>query len=470
MKRGWTLIAVFAVLAVLIGGYFYLQSRPKPQQAQTKPTIEISKFETDKLVKVVLTRKDGKLMLEKKGAAWKADLPYPVALSASSVDTLASTLSGLSAESVIEEKPADLAQYGLKPPRVTVDAHLSDGTVKTLYLGDKTPTGNSYYLQAKGDPKVYSIFSYVGNQFAYSLSDLREKNVTPEINAEEISFLRLRQRSGTVMELLEKTAGEKSVSQFGFGKFVMTRPYAYPVGVDSEKADPFVKGITQIQISDFVDDNPKSLLPYGLDRPWGELTVRDKANTLTLQFGSDKGKEKTYFRIGGRPEVYTVDKSSISFMDTKPFSLIDSFVFIPNIADVDRIDIRRGGVSHALSMARTSKKVQEDGKDKEEIQTVYTADGKPVEESYFKKFYQILIGLLVEGEVEKKSLGAPELTVKYSLNKGDTREVTVSFIPYDKDFDAALVNGKGQFGLTRNQLNAVYSGLDKLLKGEKPAD
>jgi hypothetical protein len=470
MKRVWTLVAVFVVLAALIGGYFYLQSRPKPEQA-SKPSVDISKFDENKLVKVVITRRDGKLTLEKKDKGWTAVYPYPVVLSTSSLENLTSTLSSLSADSVIEEKPANLAQYGLAPPRATVDAYLLDGTVKTLYLGDKSPSGSSYYLQAKGDPRVFTVPAYVGNQFEYTLSDLREKSITPEIKAEEISYFRVRERGGTVIELLEKTAGEKTASQFGFGKFIMTRPYSYPVGTESEKTDAFIKGPTQIQISDFVDDNPKSLAPYGLDRPWGEVTVRDKANTLTLEFGADKGKDKTCFKISGSPAVYTVDKSYLSFMDTKPFNLVEPFVFIPNILDVDRIDIRTGSVSHVLAMARTEgKKTQEAGESKEESPTVYTADGKPVLESNFKKFYQILIGLLAAGDLEKKTSGAPELTVTYHLNKGETREVTVSFLPYDQDFDAVLLNGKQNFAMAKSQLQPVYSGLEKLLRGEKPAD
>jgi len=465
MKRRWNLVAVFGVLVVLLGGYLYLQLRPKPASTSAAQT-QIVKMDQDKLVKVVLSRSTGNLVLEKSGKDWKLDYPYPINLSTSSIEGVASTIADLTAQQVIEENPTDLAQFGLKPPRVTVTASQSDGVTKTLYLGDKTPSGDSYYLQAQGDPKVYTVGAYVGNQFAYTVADFRDRALTPAINGDEVTYMRVKERGGQVIELKEKTADEQKSIALGLGKFLMTQPYPYPLGTDSDKADAFVKAPTSVQITDFVDDNPKSLAPYGLDHPWGELTVRDKANTLGLQFGADKDKDHYYFKIVGQPGVYTVDKSSVSFMDQKAFDLVDKFAFIPSIENVDRIVVTAAGKTHELVIQRTVKKAEKAG-DADQTVATYTADGKSVEEGQFKGFYEILIGLQVEGELTKTVSGTPEITFRYFMNTGDQREVLVSFIPYNTDFDAVSVNGKGTFAISRTQLAGMLTQMDKFLRGEK---
>jgi hypothetical protein len=46
--------------------------------------------------------------------------------------------------------PADLAQYGLAPPRTTVELQRSDGPPIRLHLGDANPTGTGAYCR-RGD-------------------------------------------------------------------------------------------------------------------------------------------------------------------------------------------------------------------------------------------------------------------------------------------------------------------------------
>jgi hypothetical protein len=372
----------------------------------------------------------------------------------------------LSAKSVVEEDPKDLAQYGLDPPQVTTKAILSDGSEKTFLLGNKTPADETYYFRVAGDPKVYSVWSFVNERYRYTISDLRDKALLPAINADEITYLRVRQRD-TVIELKEKTAAESKFLQLGFGAYIMTKPYAYPVGTDAEKSDPFVKGPAGLSIGGFVDDAPRDLSRYGLSKPWAELLVRDKSNTLNLAFGADKDANDLYFMIVGKPSVYTMGKDLVSFLYTPPFELVGKFAFIPNIDQVDRIEIASRGKTHILTLVRTVKKAVKEG-DTDETVTAYTADGKSVEESVFKSFYQEIIGLIAEGEIKRNAVGSPELTVRYFTNAGDLRENIILYIPYNTDFYAISVNGKQSFAISKSQVSAMLAAMDKFLAGDKP--
>ena len=178
-RRAWTLIGVLAALVVLVGAYFVL-SRPKPAPAPAAALPELSKGDKDKLVKVVLSdRPEGTLTLVKTAEKWNTEPPVSVVLEPTSIDNLLYSFSALSAERIIEEKPADLGQYGLAPPRAVATGTWADGTSRTLLLGDKAPSGASYYIQVKGDPKVYTVQSYTGQDFHWTLKDLRSRTLSP---------------------------------------------------------------------------------------------------------------------------------------------------------------------------------------------------------------------------------------------------------------------------------------------------
>jgi hypothetical protein len=466
-RRGWTLIGVLVVLGVLIGAYF-LVTRPKPAPAPAVVQPVLSKGDKDKLARVVLSdRPEGTLTLVKKAGKWNTEPPVAVPLEPTTIDDLLYSFSALNAERIIEEHPSNLGQYGLAPPRATGTGTWEDGTSHTLLLGDKAPSGSTYYLQLKGDPRVYTVQSFTGQHLHWTLKDLRSRTITPAINYDEVEYVKITERDGTVLEVKRKTEAETKSFQLGFGPFMLTRPYAMR-GLDSQKQDALIKGAQAVSISDFAEEPVKGLEAYGLARPRAEVLVRDKSNTIDYVFGDEKGTQ-TWFAIRGQPGVYLVDTSSLDFLKTKPFDVIVKFTFIPNIEDVDRMDITTSGKTHTLVITRTKKKAAKAG-DPDEVTSAYTADGKTVEEDSFKKFYQSIIGLQVEGEMAKRVPNAPELSVKFSMNKGNVKTVLVDYAPYDRDFDAIFLNGVGEFALTKGQLTAMLGKLDLLLKGQKVTD
>jgi hypothetical protein len=519
-KRTVAMIATLGVLAVLAGVYAYLRLRPAPAapEAEEGAKKELSKLDAEKLVRIVLSdRPEGTLTLVRKDGAWALEPASPVRLDSSTVDDLVYSFTALFAERTIESQPSDLGQYGLKPPRAVARAYLADGTVKTLLLGDETPTGNTYYLQVEGDPAVYSVWMNHGQHYHWKAVDLRSKALLASINKDEIAYYKARLRSGQTIEAIEKTPEETKQFQMGFGKYLMIKPYPAPRGVDAEKFDAFLQAPSAIDIAEFVDDAPTSLAPYGLEAPWGELLVRDKAATLHLLFGADRGSDRVCFRVAGERAVYAVDRYKLDFLATKPFDLVDKFVFIPSIDDVDRLDISAGGATHVFTLARATKKASETNAQgasetnaqgasetnaqgasetnaqgasetnaqgasetnaqgaseagaEDEVVTTYTGDGRELAEDWFKKFYQSVISLQIEGEAPRPVANQPVITIRYRLNKGARRDVTVGLAPYDKVFYASFVDGIGGFALTKVQAETMLAKMEALLKGEEVTD
>ncbi len=480
-RRWWALAALAVVLAAAIGVTLFLQ-RPKPAAAGPAGSrIELWTREEPSLVRVRLgERTEGPLEMERLDGGWGVVGAPGAALDSGAAADLAYHFWSLTAERAVDESPTDLAQYGLAPPRARAEGVFSDGTSVVLLLGDPTPTRDGYYLKVQGNPAVYTVWTVVGEHLHWKLADLRDRTLSPAINAEEAASLVIRRTDGSVIEITRTPPGQPGSPPYSRSLYRLVRPYRVPRGADAEKVRGLLSAILAVGIADFVDDNPKDPAAYGLARPWAEAAVRDKENTLRLQFGAEAGNGRRYFRVGGKPNVYTVDAASLAFLDTTAFTLAEKFVLIPDITDVDRIEITAGGATHALVISRSPAPPAPEGGDGgqsgEEAQVEsFTADGKLVPEDSFRRFYRQLIGIMVEGEAAAPAGAVPEVRTRFVLAAravaaGAPRSVEAAYLPSDRDFYAVAVAGVTEFAVSRAQVQAMQAMLDRLLAGEALAD
>lgn len=472
-KRQRSILILAVVLVVLVGAYVYVSNRPQ-EQVETGETIEICKVPREDIVKMVLESRDGTtLTFIKKDDEWTVDYPHPVVLDKTSVDDIAYSFASLYAERIIDENPEDLSVYGLDKPAVVAKAFLKDGTEKVLYLGNETPAGNTYYLMAEGDPKVYSVWMNHGRHFSYKLSDVRERDLT-EINAQELTYLKIAKKGKPTIEIVRNDKQTEEEAQFSISVWKMIQPYKEPRGIATDKFQTVLDGITSLSsstIKEFVEDDPQDLSKYGLDDPVAELIVKDKENSLHLYFGRDTDDgESVYFKTADSKSVYTMSKGKANILDTKPFDIIDKFTFIVNIDDVDKIIIEGRGKTNVLTLTRQTQKAEEEG-EKDEVITTYKVDGKEVDEGAFKDFYQVLIGITADAEIDREMAEeTPEVKTIFFLNKGSVREAHVSYVPYDDNFYAVFRNGTAEFVASKRQVTKMLDTLDALIRGELKGD
>jgi hypothetical protein len=492
MKRKRSLIVLAVVLVLLAGVYVYLSNRPQDEGeiVQKEPDIEISRFDRNKIEKVILSNsKEKELVFEKETIVveddkkdgddkkepktetiWKNTSYIPVKLVKSKVDDLTRSFSSLTAEVLVEEDAKDLSIYGLDKPAATGTAVLDDGTKVTLYLGNKTAQGSTYYLMKEGDTNVYTVYSHHADRLNSSLSDFRDKSL-PAINTAELTYLNISGDGREEMEVILNDSQSSTEAEYGIGLYQLVKPYKRPRGVDTSKLDPKLEGISGLSIKEFVDDQPTDLAKYGLDNPSLRFIIKDKENTLDLSFGDTLEDGTIYFKTADSDAVYTIDKSKIEFMDIKPMDISDKFALIVNIENVDKVVVEGRGESHTLSMTRKTEKAEEEGKD-DKVITTYFFDGKEIEEDDFKDFYQSLIGIVVDTQKYHTAQGKADLKITYHLNKGSKRELSIEFIPYDRDFYSVVRDGdmESEFLTYRNRLDWVFNDLKNLVEGKSDKD
>jgi len=141
-KRLLTLIVLAAVLGGAIGAYFIVKSiPPKVPEDTGTARIQIDRLDVEKLQKMVLESRERTLTLVKKDGSWKLDVSYDVELDQSKIEDIAYSFSSMYAESLVEEKAADLAPYGLDKPAQKATAKRS--AKRAQAAAARTRTGKS---------------------------------------------------------------------------------------------------------------------------------------------------------------------------------------------------------------------------------------------------------------------------------------------------------------------------------------
>ncbi|MEW5816222.1 MAG: DUF4340 domain-containing protein [Spirochaetota bacterium] len=463
MKKSVRLIIFAAVIVLLLGAYGLIKTKPFRKTDSGKSTetaqIKLSSAEKDNIVSMTLSQGDKTVKFEKKDTGWKLAYPELDKIDNEKIGDIADAFSDLRAERVIEESPSDLDQYGLGSNRAQAEAELKDGSKIIIFIGDKTPTGFSFYAQTEGDKKVYTISSYNGSRLMPALDTIRVTEIG-KIDKQKLEYFKLIKTGARTIELVPKKP-DLELPGTQFSALVMIKPYKRPRGIDAQAFGELSETIpSAFNVNEFVDDNPKDLSIYGLDNPKYQLFLRDADNSFQLLIGAAKDDDNYFVKLPDENRVYTMSAYSLKLLEAAPFKVTDKFALLVNIDDVDRLEIKRTDKIYTAEIHRTKKK-NEQGE--EETEAAYTLNGKTVEEQPFKEFYQKVIGFLVDAEnpnPEKK--GKTEITIRFFLNT-PWKTAEMELIPYDRDFYAVQYSdGSREFLLSRYQVENMLKSLEAL--------
>ena len=155
MKPKGLLIAV--VLLAVVGGsavwvYKHPDDKSKTPDSATATTklltIPDDQFQEIRIKKVT----DERITLKRDGNKWRLTAPVTLAADLDAVNSIATTLSNLNADKVIEENATDLKPYGLDLPTLDIEIARKDGKTDHLLIGDDTLNGSGAYAKLAGQP------------------------------------------------------------------------------------------------------------------------------------------------------------------------------------------------------------------------------------------------------------------------------------------------------------------------------
>ena len=217
--------------------------------------------------------------------------PRELRADSSAVSSWLSSFTDLSSEDLVDEQPASLADYGLDPPSDVIEASLEWLKQSDSEHWAETPTGDSFYIRAGDDPRVFKLAGFQKTSLLKSLFDLRDRKSSPSTGQDNRNSHS--DDSGT-------TNFEKSPA----GDWQLVLPPAV-------RTDKFsVEGLTQVlenaQMQSVVSEEARNLARYGLVRPALRVRTTEEGREVELWIGK-QSEESRYFAIErGKGPVFTI--------------------------------------------------------------------------------------------------------------------------------------------------------------------
>jgi hypothetical protein len=296
------LIVAVVVLGALGGVLYWSQHRKPPEEvAPASSATVILKVNAADVTRLTITQKTP-VSVEKADGTWQITQPAPYPADQEAVASVLSTLSGLNADRVVEDKASDRKQYGLDPPTVEVDIAGKAHATQQLLLGDETPAGGDVYAALAGDPRVFTVASYSKTSLAKSLNDLRDKSLLT-LNADKVSRVELL-RKGEDLEFDRTKDG-----------WQMLKPSSSPA--DSFAVNDLVRSLTNARMDLSTAGEPTAEFARATAAGTAKLTGDTGVQTLEVR----KGQNDYYAKSSVVAGIYKVDSSVGQALDKK----IDDF-------------------------------------------------------------------------------------------------------------------------------------------------
>ena len=295
MKSSGLLIAA-VVLAALSGALYWSNHHP-PSGSTATASIDtppkILSLKQEDISNLQIKKKGGEeLDLVKGGASkWEITAPKPLGADQEAVSSLLSTVSSLNAERLVDDKAADLNQYGLARPSLELDIPSKDAKPQKLFLGDDSPTGNAVFAKLDGDPRVYTVATYNKTSLDKTSNDLRDKRLLT-LNFDQLSQI----------ELLAK----KQTIQFDRNKQEWQIVKPKPLRADNFQVEEIVRKLRDAKMDATATDADakKAAAAFASGTPLATAKLTDTASSQELQVR--KNKDDYYAKSTAVPGIYKI--------------------------------------------------------------------------------------------------------------------------------------------------------------------
>ena len=338
MKSRGLIIAV--VVAAALGGGIWYSEKLEKEKAGKPPADSAPKLielADDQFKKLEIVKRGAEPLSLERGTdgKWKMLTPQTWPVDAEAATSLVTTLATFSAESLIEEKAADVAQFGLAAPSLKVAITTKDAKTRTLLVGDETVSGGGFYAKLEGDPRVFTIFNYNRAAIDKSPGDLRDKRL-----------LTFDQQKVTRVELV---AGN-STTEFGknaAGEWQILKPGPYRA--DNLQVEEIVRKLKDAKMDLAIpeDEIKKAGAQFAAGTLVATAKVTDAGGTQVLEVR--KNKDDFFAKSNAVDGIWKVAKELGEGLNKPLDELRNKKVFDFGFVDPTKVEFRLGDSATVLT-------------------------------------------------------------------------------------------------------------------------
>ena len=428
--RGLRSFLLLLVVLIGLGAYLYFVESKRDPAATGEKRDKVFTVEADAIQEVVVRSESGqRTTLRKSGSDWQIVEPATAPADGGEISGITSSLARLEQERVVDENPADLAEFGLAQPRIEV-AFKAGGDEQRLLIGSKTPTGSDLYAKTSASPRVFLLASYLDSTFNRTTFDLREKAA--------LKF----DRDGA--DLIEIVTADRTLS---FAKKNGEWQIVQPAGTraDSAAIEGLLARLNTLQMKSIADDAKDA----GLEKPAVTVRVGAGSAQTTLLVGGPAGEGSVYARDGSRPTVFTLEASLLDDLKKDASEYRQKDIFDARAFNTTAIDISSGGQTLTFE--------KKDGKWQQTAPAAKEADAAKVD-----ALLSTLTSARADSFVADLPGGAkPELTVLLKFDEGRKQE-RVTFSRSGADAFAQREGTTGAATITAAVLDSIAKAFGDL--------
>jgi hypothetical protein len=275
------LLAAVVVLAALGGAAWWSEKKEKADAGKppSDAAPKILSIPDDQFKQIQLIKKAGETTtVSRADGKWQIVQPKPLGADQDSVGSLVSSLSSLASDRVIDDKPSDFAIYGLTSPSEQVTITRKDGKVRTLLVGNDTPTGAGAYAKVDNDPRVFTIASYVKTSLDKTSKDLRDKRLLT-FNSDKLTRVDLTAKGSSV------EFGKNNQNEWQILK-------PRPLRADGLQVDDLVRKLkdAKMDTTGSEEDAKKAIAGFSTGTRVAVAAVTDATGTQQIEVRKDKDK------------------------------------------------------------------------------------------------------------------------------------------------------------------------------------
>jgi len=331
-------LLVAAVVLAALGVGLYISNKQKAAEAAKPPSDASPKVlalvESD-VTKISVKKKGGaESVLEKdKAGNWQMISPeYPADQTA--VSQLVAAAATVSSDRVVEDKDSNPKAYGFDDPSLKVDITTKNGKTSELRLGDDTPTNSGTYAMVEGDPKVYTVASFVKTGLDKTYNDLRDKRL-----------LTFDQDKLSQVELIAK----KQDIEFGRDKDQWQIVKPKPLRADGSQVDDLIRKVKDAKMDTSVsdEDSKKAAADFASGTPVGTVKFTDATGSQQIEIR--KNKDDYYAKSSVVSGIYKVPADIGTAVDKGLDDFRQKKLFDFGFNDPSKIEMHDGSKSYAFT-------------------------------------------------------------------------------------------------------------------------
>ena len=367
---------------------------PTPAPPAYYTIINLNK---DELEEIEITSADTTTQLAKKVSGeettWYMPKYSDVILNQTTMQYMCGTLGLFNVDKIFLDNAneADLSEYGLDKPQFVITAKFT-GSTKIIRIGAATVDAKYLYLSMDGDESIYLIDPQRITNLIKPTTGLVDITTTiPETGF--LTGLKLERPNEALFELaLDVRLRELLVGDYELGEthagyiFLQSRSPLNGANIagnlfNSEFYD-YVYQLSLLTCESF-DQNGD----YGFDEPKMTLLLQTDTESMEFVVGAQCSDTAYYCRYSGRNEVFSVYKETVDLIiGSRVMKTIDSFVSLPMIDTIGRIDVNSGEKSYVAEIVHEP--IENDT-----TRTVITANvnGKAISDVNIRDLYRTII-------------------------------------------------------------------------------